>query len=62
MNKPKDSGNYQSPLKLFEYLRDGNINPQKVLKNQARPKLDLSALKIGGKKSLTQKKHNKEYY
>ena len=43
-NEPKDFGNYQTPLKLFEDLRDGNINPKEVLKNQARFKSDLSEI------------------
>ena len=38
-NKPKVFGNYQTPLKFFEDLRGGNINPKEVLKNQARFKL-----------------------
>ena len=54
-NEPKDFGNYQTPLKLFEDLRDGNINPKEVLKNQTRFKLDLSEIKIGGKQSPNQK-------
>ena len=31
-NEPKDFGNCQTPVKLFEDLRDGNINPKEVLK------------------------------
>ena len=54
-NEAKDFGNYQTPLKLLEDLRDGNINPKEVLKNQARFQSDLSEIKIGGKKSLNQK-------
>ena len=30
------------PLELFKNLRDGDINPKEVLKNQARFKSDLS--------------------
>ena len=42
-------------MEVFEDLRDGNINPKEVLKNQARFKLDLSEIKTGCKKSLPQK-------
>ena len=45
------------PLKLFENLRDGDINPKGVLKNQARFKSDLSELKTGGK--ITKPKKSK---
>ena len=31
-------GNYQIPMKLFEDLRDGEIDPKEILKNQARLK------------------------
>ena len=54
-NEPKDFGNYQIPLKLFEDIRDGNINTKEALKNQARFKLELKEMKIGGKKSVDQK-------
>ena len=54
------------PLKVFEDLRDGDLNPKEVLKNQARFKSDLSGIKTGGKKSLNQKNTikniTKEYY
>ena len=50
-NRPKDFGNNQMPLKLFEDLRDGNVSP----KDQARFKSNLSEIKIGGKKSPNQK-------
>ena len=45
------------PLKLFEDLRDADINPIEVLKNQARFKSDLSEIKTGGKKSPNQKEN-----
>ena len=45
------------PLKLFEDLRDGDINPKEVLKNQARLKSDLNDIKTGGKKSPDQKEN-----
>ena len=31
---PKDIRNYQNPIELFKDLRDGNINPKEVLKDQ----------------------------
>ena len=52
--KLKDFRNYQMPWKLFENLRDGDINPKEVLRNQARFKSDLNDIKIGGNKSLNQ--------
>ena len=54
-NEPNDFGNYQMPLKLFEDLRDGDINSKEVLKNQARFKSDLSEIKSGVRKSPNQK-------
>ena len=36
-------------------LKDGDINPKEVFKNQARFKSDLREIKIGGKKSVNQK-------
>ena len=33
-NEPKDFRNYRMPLNLFEDLRDGDINPKELLKNQ----------------------------
>ena len=44
-NDPKDFRNYKTPLKLFEDLRDDNINLKEALKNQARLKSVLSELK-----------------
>ena len=38
------------PLKLFEDLGDGEINPKEVLKNQARFKSNLSEIKTLRKK------------
>ena len=55
VNEPKDFTNYQIPWKLSEDLREGDINPKEVLKNQARFKLDLSEIKTGGKKLPHQK-------
>ena len=37
---------------LFEDLRNGDINPKEVLKNQARFKSNLSEIKVGGKKLI----------
>ena len=54
-NETKDFGNYQMSSKLFEDLRDGDINSKDVLKNRARFKSDLSEIKIGSKKSPNQK-------
>ena len=38
------------PMKIFEDLRDGEIDSKEVLKIQATLKSDLSEIKIGGKK------------
>ena len=54
-NEPKKFANYQTPLKLFEDLRDVNISPKEVLKNQTRFKSDVSEIKLGGKRSPNQK-------
>ena len=54
-NEPKDFRNYRMSLNLFEDLRDGDINPKELLKNQTRFKLNLNEIKIGGKKSVDQK-------
>ena len=43
------------PQKLFEDVRDSDISPTEVLKNQAKFKLDLSETKTRGKKSIHQK-------
>ena len=40
------------PLKLFENLRDGDLNPKEVLRNQVKFKFDLSKMKIVGNKSV----------
>ena len=47
-------GNYQMLLKLFEDLRDGDINPKEILEDQS----DLSEIKMVGKKLINQKKYN----
>ena len=47
---PKDFRNYQDPIKLFEDLRDDNINPEKILKDQINFKSDLGETRKGNKK------------
>ena len=42
---PNSFSNYQNLIDLFMNLRDGNINPRKVLKDQINFKLDLSWIK-----------------
>ena len=37
-------------MKIFEDLRDGEIDSKEVLKIQERLKSDLSEIKIGGKR------------
>ena len=41
----KDFRNYQNLIELFKNLRDDNINPKKVLKNQINFKSDLEEIK-----------------
>ena len=42
-------------MKLFEDLKDSQINSREILKNQATIKSDLIEIKIGGKKRTDQK-------
>ena len=42
---PKDFRNYQNLINLFNNLKDGNINPTEVLKNQINFKPDLGKIK-----------------
>ena len=42
---PKDLSNYQNLIDLFINLRDDNINPRELLKNQIKFKSDLSEIK-----------------
>ena len=42
---PKYFGNYQDLIKLFKDLKDGNINPKEVLKDQINFKSDLDKIK-----------------
>ena len=44
---PNDVSNYQNPIYLFIKLRDGNVNPKEVLKNQINFKLDRGEIKKG---------------
>ena len=48
---PKDFSGYQNPIDLFINLRDGNVNPREVLKNQIDFKSDLGEIKKGNPKS-----------
>ena len=53
----KNFRNYQDPIKVFKDLRDGNINPKEVLKDQSNFKSDLGEIKKGNPKdqiNLTQ--------
>ena len=51
---PKDFNVYQNLTDLFKNLRDGNINPKKVLKNQINFKSDLGEIKKGNLKSRSE--------
>ena len=42
---PKDFNVYQNLKDLFKSLRDGNISPKEVLKNQINFKSDLGKIK-----------------
>ena len=53
--EPKDFRKFKTPLKLFEDLRDGNINPKEASKNETNFKSDLNEIKIGDNKSPNQK-------
>ena len=44
---PKDFRNYQNLADLFKNLRDDNINPQEVLKNQNNLNSSLGKIKKG---------------
>ena len=58
---PKDLRDYRMPLELFENLRDGDLNPKEVLKNQVKFKLKLNETKIEVINQKT-KKYNKKCY
>ena len=42
---PKHFKNNQNLIELFKYLRDDNVNPKEVLKNQINFKSDLGKKK-----------------
>ena len=48
---PKDFSNHQHLIELFKDLRDSNINPKEVLKDQTNFKPDLGQIKKGSPKS-----------
>ena len=50
----KDFRNHQNPIELFKDLKDGNINPEEVLKYQISFKSDLKEIKKGNNKSKSQ--------
>ena len=50
----KDFSVYQTLTDLFKNLRDGNINPKEVLKNQISFKSGLSEIIKGNPKSRTE--------
>ena len=41
----KDFRNYQTPIELFKNLKDSNIDPKEVLKDQISFKSDLDEIK-----------------
>ena len=41
----KGFSNYQNPIELLKDLRDGNINPKEVLKDQINYKSDLGGIR-----------------
>ena len=41
---PKDFNDYQNPIDLFIHLRDGNVKPREVLKNQVDFKSGLGEI------------------
>ena len=41
----KAFSNYQNPIELLKDLRDGNINPKEVLKDQINYKSDLGGIR-----------------
>ena len=46
---------YQNPIELFKNLRNGNVKPKEVLKNQMNFKSDLSEIRKEANKSENQK-------
>ena len=51
---PKDFKNYQNLIELFKSLRDGNVNPREVLKNQTNFKSDLGEINQENLKSKSE--------
>ena len=51
---PKDFRNYHYPIELFKDLRDSNINPKEVLKDQIKIKTNLGEIKTGNTKSKSE--------
>ena len=51
---PKDFRNYQNLIELFKSLRDGNVNPREVLKNQTNFKSDLGEINQENLKSKSE--------
>ena len=47
---PKDFRNYQNLIELFKDLKDGNINPKELLKDQINLKSELGEIKKENKK------------
>ena len=59
---PKAFSDYRMPIELFEDLRDGNVDPKEVLKNQVKFKSDISEIKAGSNNSEDKKTYNKKCY
>ena len=55
----KDFSRYQNPIDIFINLRDGNINPREVLKNQTDFKSDLKKSKKSKKEIRNQNQRTK---
>ena len=51
---PNDFRNYQNPVEVFKYLRDGNRNPKEILKEQIHFKSGLGEIKKGSKISKSE--------
>ena len=50
-------------IKLFEHLRDGNVNPREVFKNQVNFKSDLRKIKKGNTDSKSEEQiRDSKYY
>ena len=51
---PTDFSYYRNLINLVKDLRDGNINPKEVLKDQIKFKSDLGKIKKGNPKSKSE--------